>query len=205
MTAPRPRRNTGPRPGRAEQRRRLLESAAALFARQGVAATTTEQIASAAGLTHSALNKLFAARPALFGALLDDVDTAIQAVAPEAPSDPPARLHALAEGLVAAARSHGPALRAFTRALAEDLDELRPTLAAFAQAWQDRLVGIIAEGQQSGFFRRSLDPQVGAWQLIHAALAVPLTAPLGVGPHAHADYPARAIECALHALLKTDV
>jgi hypothetical protein len=64
---------------------------------------------------------------------------------------------------------------------------------------------IIADGQQSGFFRRSLDPRVGAWELIRSALACTLLRPLELPLYEDPDYLPRAIECALHCLLKTDV
>ena len=67
------------------------------------------------------------------------------------------------------------------------------------------LARIIAEGQQTGVFRRNLDPRVGAWELIRTALAYTLTLPLGVPLYQEADYLPRAIECLLHCLLKTDI
>jgi hypothetical protein len=67
------------------------------------------------------------------------------------------------------------------------------------------LTGIIAEGQQTGVFRRSLDPRVGAWELIRSALGYTLTLPLGIPLDDETDYLPQAIECLLHCLLKTDV
>ena len=67
------------------------------------------------------------------------------------------------------------------------------------------LAHIISEGQQTGVFRRSLDPRVGAWELIRTALGYTLTLPLGPPIYAEPDYVPRAIECLLHCLLKTDV
>ena len=67
------------------------------------------------------------------------------------------------------------------------------------------LAGIITEGQQSGVFRRSLDPRVGAWEIMQTTLGFRLTEPLGVPLYGESDYPARAVDCLLHGLLKTDV
>jgi hypothetical protein len=67
------------------------------------------------------------------------------------------------------------------------------------------LAGIIAEGQQSGVFRRSLDPRVGAWEMIRTAMGYTLTLPLGLPLYQEDDYLAKAIECTLQCLLKTDV
>jgi AcrR family transcriptional regulator len=209
MTAPRGRRNTGSRPGRAERRRQLLDHAGRLFAAQGYDATTTEQIAAAAGVRESSLKRHFADKNVLFRAVLDELQAVILrpfTELAETDANPQAQLNAIADGLLECVRTQTIPLRAMSRALAESEDaEARAALAEFALRWQDLLAGIIAGGQQSGFFRRSLDPQVGAWQLIHAALAVPLTQPLGIPLHAQADYPARAIDCALHGLLKTDI
>ena len=67
------------------------------------------------------------------------------------------------------------------------------------------LAQIISEGQQTGVFRRNLDPRVGAWELIRTALGYTLTLPLGVPLYEEPDYLTRAVECLLHCLLKTDV
>ena len=92
------------------------------------------------------------------------------------------------------------------RALVEsDDEEILAQLRAFYLDSEDLLARIITEGQQSGVFRRSLDPRVGAWELIRTALGYTLTLPLGVPLYAEDDYLPRAIECMLHCLLKTDV
>ena len=70
---------------------------------------------------------------------------------------------------------------------------------------EEFLAGVIGQGQQAGVFRRSLDPRVGAWQLMHAALGCVMTGPLAVPLHGEGGYAAQAIECAIHCLLKTDV
>ena len=67
------------------------------------------------------------------------------------------------------------------------------------------LVRVIREGQQTGVFRRSFDPRIGAWELIRTALGYTLTLPLGIPIYAEPDYLTRALECLLHGLLKTDV
>jgi len=67
------------------------------------------------------------------------------------------------------------------------------------------LAGIIREGQQTGVFRRSLDPRVGAWELIRTALGYTLTLSLAVPLYQETDYYPKAVDCLLHCLLKTDV
>jgi hypothetical protein len=67
------------------------------------------------------------------------------------------------------------------------------------------LAELIAEGQQAGVFRRSLDPRVGAWEVIRTGLGYTLTLPLGVPLYQEPGYLPQAIDCLLHCLLKTDV
>ena len=57
----------------------------------------------------------------------------------------------------------------------------------------------------AGVFRRTLDPRVGAWELIRTALGYTLTLPLGIPLYEEPDYLPRAIDCLLHCLLKTDI
>ena len=86
-----------------------------------------------------------------------------------------------------------------------DDEEIVALLRAFYLDSETLLAQIIAEGQQSGVFRRSLDPRIGAWELIRTALGYTLTLPLSPPLYAEPDYLPRAIECLLHCLLKTDV
>ncbi|BCW91158.1 hypothetical protein sos41_43380 [Alphaproteobacteria bacterium SO-S41] len=64
---------------RAETRARLVATAQQLFAEQGFAATGTEQIVAAAGVTRGALYFHFADKTELFAAVLDAVAQAIAA------------------------------------------------------------------------------------------------------------------------------
>ena len=92
------------------------------------------------------------------------------------------------------------------RALVEtDDEEIVALLRPFYLDSEALLAQVIGEGQQTGVFRRSLDPRVGAWELIRTALGYTLTLPLGMPLYAEPDYLPRAIECLLHCLLKTDV
>ena len=110
--------------------------------------------------------------------------------------------HTTTEKIARAAGMSEPTFyRHFESKKALVLEELR----AFYLDSEALLAQIISEGQQSGVFRRSLDPRVGAWELIRTALGYTLTLPLGVPLYAEADYIPRAIECLLHCLLKTDV
>lgn len=208
MSVP-PDKPAAPRPSRAERRHLFLEHACRLFAAQGYAATTPAQVAASARAREATLARHFPAKGDLWRGLLTDLLAATLYAWREETADlldPLARLHALADRFVLATRTHAVAVKAVTRALAEgDDEEVLGGLRAFALEWEDFLAGLIAGGQQAGFFRRSLDPRVGAWQLLNAALGYAITLPLSIPLHERDGHASQAIECAFHCLLKTDV
>jgi AcrR family transcriptional regulator len=198
-----------PRLRKGERRRQLVAHAKQLFAAHGYRATTPERVAAAAGVSDALLARYFDGTKALFLGVLREVRQATLArweAETAAAGDPLARLLALAERLLGSARDQAAEFRALHRGLAEADDaEVLAALRAFYLDLEALLARVIAEGQQAGVFRRSLDPRVGAWELIRTALSYGLTLPLQVPLHAEPDYPSRSVECLLHGLLKTDV
>jgi AcrR family transcriptional regulator len=195
--------------GKAERRRQLLGHARQLFATLGYRATTTEKIAAAAGVTEAVLHRHFESKKALLEAVLQEVRTATLDrwnSDTAALSDPLVRLHAITEMYLDAARTNAVELHVLHRTLVEtDEEEVIALVRSFYLDGEALLARIIAEGQQSGVFRRSLDARIGAWELIRTALGYTLTLPLGIPLYAEPDYLPRAIDCLLHCLLKTDV
>jgi AcrR family transcriptional regulator len=213
MTSPQRRRNadsgSAARVSKAERRRQLLNHAKHQFATLGYRAATLPDIAAAAGVTETALARHFENKKALFEEVLHEIRAAtLQRWQTDTISlpDPAAKLHTVAGLYLGSAKHHPVEFRILHRTLSEtdDEDVLR-LLRAFYLEVETFLAQIIAEGQQSGVFRRSLDPRVGAWELIRTALGHALTHSLGVPLHAEPDYLPRTIECLLHCLLKTDV
>jgi AcrR family transcriptional regulator len=192
-----------------DRRRQLLAQAKNLFAMLGYAHTTTEKIARAAGVSEPVLYRHFESKKELFIELLDEVRAAtISRWQSEIAglADPLAKLHAIADMFLGSTREHALEFRIMHRGLIEtDDQEILAALRAFYLESETLLAGIIGEGQQSGVFRRSLDPRVGAWELIRTALGYTLTLPLGLPVYQELDYLPRAIDCMLHCLLKTDV
>jgi TetR/AcrR family transcriptional regulator len=185
-----------------------VEQARLLFAVQGFRTTTLEQVAAAAGMTLPAALRHFPTLAALFDAVLADVRAATllewETAIAEVP-DPVGRLNAVIDAYLRGTRQHAEEFRLLHRALVEGDGEVREALRQFYVDCETFLARIIAEGQQSGFFRRALDPRVGAWELIRTALGYTLLQPLGIPLYEEPDYLPRAIECALQCLLKTDV
>jgi AcrR family transcriptional regulator len=213
MTSPQRRRSDGSRPAarmtKAERKRQLLAHAKHLFVTQGYHATTTEKIAQAAGVTEPVLYRHFANKKALFLEVLEEVRAAtLERWHAETSSvtDPLAKLHAIADMYLGSTRAHAVEFRIMHRTLVEtDDEEIVALLRGFYLDSETLLTHIIAEGQQAGVFRRSLDPRVGAWEMIRTALGYTLTLPLGIPLFVEENYLPQAIDCLLHCLLKTDV
>lgn len=213
MTAPH--RNTdetpkpGPRMRKAERKRQLLEHAKELFVTLGFQKTTTKQIAEAAGVTEPVLYRHFASKSALLLEVLEEVRAATldrwRRETAEL-TDPLAKLHAIADMYLNTTRAQVREFRIMHRILVEtEEQEVVDLLRAFYLDSEVLLTEIIREGQQSGVFRRPLDPRVGAWELIRTALGYTLTIPLAIPLYDEPEYLPQAIDCLLHCLLKTDV
>ena len=194
---------------RTTRQRHLLAQAVLVFAERGYHGTTLELVAEAAGVPDTSLVKHFEDKTALFQGVLAEVRAAtIERWRTETAAlpDPLAQLHAVADLYLGAARADAAALRLLHRALAEcDGEEIAEPLRAFFLECETFLAGIIAEGQQAGVFRRSPDPRVLAWDVLHAGLGQTATRPLALALHRETDSLARAVDCLLHGLLKTDV
>jgi AcrR family transcriptional regulator len=212
MTTPNRRRKGDGTPARltkAERRRQILAQARQLFATLGYRATTLSAVAAAAGVSEEALHRHFPDKPALLRELLAAVRAATLArwqAETEPLADPLAKLHAVTDLYLGSTREHAVEFRILHHALLESDDsEVMALLRDYYAETEAFLARVIAEGQQSGVFRRSLDARVGAWELIRTALGYTLTLPLGLPLYAEPDYLPRAVECLLHCLMKTDV
>ena len=194
---------------KADRKRQLLEHAKELFVTLGYQNTTTEKIAQSAGVTEPVLYRHFESKKALFLEVLREIRGAtVNRWRTETAdlADPLTRLHAIADMYLGTTREQAREFRIMHRTLIEcDDEEIAALLRSFYLDSEELLSQVIQEGQQTGVFRRDLDPRVGAWELIRAALGHTLTLPLAIPLHQEPDYLPRAIECMLHCLLKTDV
>ncbi len=213
MSATDNRRNESPsgavRLRKSERRRQLLETAQQLFAAQGYQATTTEQVAAAAGVSETVLHRHFESKKDLLLAVLRGLREAILdrwRSAAAGHEEPLAKLHAIAELCLDRGDEHALGLRLAHRAVFEIVDpDVVTELRGFYLDCESLLAQIIAEGQQAGVFRRTVEPRVGAWEVLRSAAGYTLTLPLDIPLYEEPDYLPRAIECLIHCLLKTDV
>jgi AcrR family transcriptional regulator len=199
---------TPPRLRKGERKRQLLAHARELLAGHGYQGLTLERLAEAAGVSPGIVKRHFDSKQAVFGEWLEGLRQATFGrwqTETAGLSDPLAKIHAVIEMYLASVREQAVDYRILHRTLLEAAAEVLERVRAFYLDGETLLAQIIAEGQQSGVFRRSLDPRVGAWQLIQTALGHTLTAPVGLPLQAEPDYLPRAIDCLLHCLLKTDV
>jgi AcrR family transcriptional regulator len=199
-------------PGRmrkSERKKQLLLHAKNLFVTLGYQDTTTEKIAYAAGVSEPVLYRHFENKKALFLEVLNEIRKATLErwrVETTSLADPLAKLHAIADMYLGSTRQHALELTIMHRTLFEKHDEeIVQCLRQFYLDSEDLLSAVIAEGQQTGVFRRSLDPRVGAWEMIRTALGYTLTIPLSIPLYNQPDYLPQAIDCLLQCLLKTDV
>ena len=213
MSAPQRRQRDGSPPAgrmrKAERKRQLLTHAKQLFLLYGYQNTTTEKIAAAAGVTEPVLYRHFESKKALFLEVLQEIRQAtLNRWHSETANiaDPLAKLHVITDIYLGSTRERAIEFRIMHRALLESDDqEIASLLRAFYLESETLLAQVIGEGQQTGVFRRNLDPRVGAWELIRTALGYTLTLSLGIPLYQEPDYLSRAIECLLHCLLKVDV
>src|SRR6266849_7578267 len=205
MSAPQSPRPEGTMPAarmrKADRKRQLLTHAKQLFVTLGYQNTTTEKIARAAGVSEPVLYRHFESKKALFLEVLQEIRQAtLERSQSEAAGlvDPLAKLHAIMDRYLGSTREHALEFRIMHRTLMETEDaEIVSLLRAFYLDSERLLSGIITEGQQTGVFRRSLDPRVGAWELIRTALGYALTSPLGIPLFQEPDYLQHAIDCML--------
>src|SRR5262245_43228561 len=192
-----------------ERKRQLLVHAKQLFLELGYHHTTTEKSAQAAGITEPVLYRHWDSKKALFLDVLQEIRQAtLERWRSEtaALTDPLAKLHAITDLYLGSTREHAVDFHIMHRTLIEAADEdISAFLRTFYLDSEALLAQVISAGQQSGVFRRNLDPRVGAWELIRTALGYTLTQPLGIPLYEERDYVPRAIDCVLHCLLKVDV
>ncbi|MFL5342018.1 MAG: hypothetical protein ACJ8F7_17870, partial [Gemmataceae bacterium] len=109
---------------------------------------------------------------------------------------------ALVESFLAEMNQHTSLVRVVYHLLAEGPDEVRAVLPEAFEPSIAALAELIRAGQQEGVFRRSLDPQRAAWELLRSLFSLPLFQ--GIEPAVEGDALA-GFDLLLHGLLKTDV
>jgi AcrR family transcriptional regulator len=149
-------------------REQLLAAAERLFLERGLAATSLQDIARAAGVTRGAVYWHFADKVALAEALFERVDLPMEQVLAEAErevaSDPLAQLRNLAGSAIRLIRDDAPARRAFTILLHSGpfIGELAPLARRHDESLNDclgRMERLFAAAMAAGQLRRDITPR----------------------------------------------
>jgi AcrR family transcriptional regulator len=150
------RQRKGPHVTQAVDRRDvILERAADLFARQGVAATTVREIADAVGILSGSLYHHFASKDeivdAIVGSFMTDLVSRYDGVLAST-DDPAERLSGLVSSSLATVAGHPHATEIYqkdARYLAEGKAPVAENARLIRRAW----IGVLEEGVEAGVFR----------------------------------------------------
>ena len=187
-----------------DRKRQLMEHAKRLFVTLGYQHTTTDKIAQTAGVTEPVLYRHFDSKKTLFLEVLNDIrQSTIQRWQTETAKigDPLARLHAIVDLYLGSTLEHALDFRLMHSTLLESADkEIADCLRNFYLDSEKMLAQVIREGQETGVFRKDLDPRIGAWELIRTALGYTLTLPLRIPLYQEEGHVPKAIECLLKCL-----
>ncbi|MCJ7726995.1 MAG: TetR/AcrR family transcriptional regulator [Acidimicrobiia bacterium] len=140
-------------------RQRILEAAAALFARRGFHGTSTREIASEVGIRQPSLFHHFPTKQAMLAELLDlDLQPALERIRRNKSASPAVRLYAyLLEDVAALVASPFDVRGLYNDAVLED-DDLSTQRRA-REALHAEMRSLVSAGMASGDFRR-VDPEV---------------------------------------------
>ena len=142
----------------------ILERAADLFAKHGVAATTVREIAEAVGILSGSLYHHFASKEAIVDAIvssfMDDLVRRYDAVL-AADGDPASRLRGLVHASIATSADHPHATEIYQNdarylQAADGLSVIRDSARAVRAAW----IQVLEEGVATGVFRSDVPVKV---------------------------------------------
>jgi len=147
-----------------ERRERILASAAALFARKGVSATTVREIADEVGMLSGSLYHHFDSKEAMVDEIvtsyLEDLRTRYKAVLAR-DTDPRTKLHDLVVVSLEVVEAHPHATEIYQNdvnylAQIERFSYLKSAGKEVQSTWLD----VITAGVREGMFRSDLDPKI---------------------------------------------
>jgi len=158
----------------AKRREQLLSVATKVFARFGYEAATTHAIAEAAGITEPILYRHFKSKQDLFIAITKQMsqqtlDHWRELIGRAGEASEKVRL--IAREFPEHLRRLADAYRVIHGALATARDRrVQAVLREHYLQIEEFFVSIVREGQASGVFRKDMDPQVPAWELINLGI-----------------------------------
>src|SRR3954468_501528 len=152
----------------AQRREQLIEVATKLFAKSGYDATTTADIAKAAGVTEPILYRHFESKQELFVAIVRSVseitmkgwNDTIKGV-----DDPAEKLRLVCAAIPDHIKKFGDSYHVLHGALSTSRDKKVITvMKEHYRQIEEFFARLVIEGQKSGTFNKSISPQAAAWQ-----------------------------------------
>ncbi len=169
----------------------LLDAAVALFARLGYQATTTSELAKAAGVTEPIIYRHFKNKKDLFIAVIDRAgELTLQMWDRQLRSSqgPAQRLRRLI-GANPMVRDRGRGVyRVIVHATMEIEDpEIQEALRRHIVTLHEFVTNEVRRTQDSGAVSKAFSPEITAWTLLHLGLGYGILAPLNIPGHAEDD------------------
>lgn len=163
-----------PRLKAAQRREQLIDVATKLFAHSGFDATTTAAIADSAGVTEPILYRHFKSKQELFVAIVRDVSDATmnhwkQLIAHQ--TEPREQLRVICDEIPPHIKRFENQYHVLHGALATSRD--KKVLAVIKEHYEQIekfFMDIITQGQKLGTFRKDINAQSAAWQLINTGI-----------------------------------
>jgi AcrR family transcriptional regulator len=160
---------------KAEQRKeQLLDIATRVFARGGYAATTTSEIAHAAGVTEPILYRHFKNKQELFQAIVENVSDVMIASFEELIAhepDPAKRIRRVCSTIAEHIRKYSDSYHVLHGALTTSRDKrVVDVIRAHYGKIHAFFKTLIKQGQDAGTFDRSISPTRAAWHIVMAGV-----------------------------------
>lgn len=145
-----------------DKRRQILDAAIRVFARQGFHSTRVADIADEAGVAYGLVYHYFKSKDEVLNELFSErwslLLTAIEEVDSSAELSPRAKLEAAAGFIVDSYRHNPELMKVIIVEVTRAANSFGRTHLAEIRRAYDSIAKIVADGQQSGAFRRDIDP-----------------------------------------------
>ncbi len=154
--------------GAAGVRERILAAATELFAEQGYAATSVQQVVDRAGVTKGGLYHYFGAKEDLliemYRAVFGERLTALDRIITQG-RDPEWTLRAIIDDIVVGTAAIIKESAAVSRVLAAMYSERTQRLQADWRRYQETVRGLIRGAQEAGVFAAVASPEIVSWSI----------------------------------------
>jgi AcrR family transcriptional regulator len=164
---------SSPAPSAPDARTRILEQATRLFAAQGYAGTSIQEVAAAAGVTRPTLVYHFGSKDQLRASVLEQMLDHWREELPRvlaAATSGGDRFQGSLDAVVAFFRADPDRARLLVREMLDRPDEMSELFTQHLQPWTALLTDYIRIGQEAGGSRREVDPEAYVLQILNAAI-----------------------------------